>query len=174
MIGYLKADIWNKWQSGTLTVSIFHSPLTHCLTRCINCFKCEKKNTDSWTHKRVGQVHTVRKTRWILCHSLDQQSTENKSSYYYTISIPTCCVGCQRAVFVLKQQHPKPLSLILSSLFVSLSVSSVCLDRGTTGLVFFWGLHSHNLPSYFDHFGPEGFNILQECFHCLPSAHNGL
>lgn len=61
----------------------------------------------------------------------------------------------------------------------------LCLDRGrdsnwvihkagNLGRLIFLFLHRSNSPCYFDHFGPEGFDMLQESLHSFPSANDGL
>lgn len=58
-----------------------------------------------------------------LCGTLFTSSLgEIKADFCYIIFIPTCCVVCQRAVFILKQKLLKPTSPILL-FFVALSLS---------------------------------------------------
>ena len=75
-----------------------------------------------------------------------------------------------------------PKTCMASPLFVSLSLSRPegefkWFTKQETRLPFsflFDVFPATALPCDFDQFGPEGFNVLQESFHCLSGAYNGL
>lgn len=81
---------------------------------------------DSLSHKRVGQVRTVRNTCWAMRHSLHQQSEGNKSRHY--LQQPTQTVSGDS---VTSKKPAVPEICITMLVFASLCVC-VCVstERG--------------------------------------------